>query len=96
MFMASSTYRVIGRDTPKVDGVAKVTGRAVFGADVKLPGMLVGKVLRSPHAHAVIRSIDTSRAESLAGARAVGTSPPFPELVVGQAPGRGTVTPRGA
>ncbi|MCH8871039.1 MAG: xanthine dehydrogenase family protein molybdopterin-binding subunit [Chloroflexi bacterium] len=94
--MASSTYRVIGRDTPKVDGVAKVTGRAVFGADVKLPGMLVGKVLRSPHAHAVIRSIDTSRAESLRGVRAVVTSQDFPELVIGQATARGTVTPRDA
>ena len=94
--MASSTYRVIGRDTPKVDGAAKVTGRAVFGADVKLPGMLVGKVLRSPYAHAVIRSIDTSRAESLRGVRAVVTSQDFPELVIGQATARGTVTPRDA
>ena len=94
--MASSTYRVIGRDTPKVDGVAKVTGRAIFGADVKLPGMLVGKVLRSPHAHAVISSIDTAAAEALPGVKAVVTSRDFPELTVGRATSLGTATSREA
>ena len=60
-------FRVIGRRVPKVDAIDKVTGRAQFGADVLLPRKLVGKVLRSPHAHARIRSIDTSAAERLPG-----------------------------
>ena len=49
---------VFGKDTPRVDAIEKVTGQAVFAADVALPNMLVGKVLRSPHAHAEIKSID--------------------------------------
>ncbi|MCI0441246.1 MAG: xanthine dehydrogenase family protein molybdopterin-binding subunit [Chloroflexi bacterium] len=76
-------YRVIGQQTPKVDAVEKVTGRAQFGADVKLPRMLVGKVLRSPHAHALIRRIDTSRAEALPGVMAVVTGKDFPAIAPG-------------
>ena len=53
--------RVVGTRPVRPDGVDKVTGRARFGADFNLPGQLVGKVLRSPHAHARIKSIDTSR-----------------------------------
>ena len=56
-----------------------MTGKANYGADVNLPGMLYAKVLRSPHAHAVITSIDTSRAEAAPGVRAVVTSADFPE-----------------
>ncbi|HEX2942697.1 MAG TPA: molybdopterin cofactor-binding domain-containing protein, partial [Rhodopila sp.] len=56
-----------------------MTGRALYGADLKLPGMLFGKVLRSPHAHARILSIDTSAAEALPGVKAVVTSRDFPE-----------------
>src|SRR5262245_56180476 len=52
-------YKVIGKRPVRHDGVDKVTGRAVYGADVQLPGMLYGKVLRSPHAHARIKSIRT-------------------------------------
>jgi CO/xanthine dehydrogenase Mo-binding subunit len=59
------------------DGVDKVTGRARFGADFNLPGQLVGRVLRSPHAHARILSIDTSKAEQLPGVKAVVTRDDF-------------------
>ena len=64
-------YRWIGTRTIRPDGVDKVTGRAAFGADFSLPGMLVGKILRSPHAHARIRGINTKKAEVLAGVKAV-------------------------
>ena len=59
-----SEYQVVGKRPIRHDGVDKVTGRAKFGADIHLPGMLYGAVLRSPHAHARIVSIDTSAAES--------------------------------
>ncbi len=74
---------VVGTNPIKPDGVDKVTGRAKFGADTQLPGTLVGKVLRSPHAHAIIKSIDTSEAEKLAGVKAVVTRDDFPELKPG-------------
>src|SRR5438552_702447 len=77
--MASETkYRVIGTRPVRPDGVDKVTGRAVYGADVVLPRMAHGKILRSPHAHARIRSIDTSRAEALPGVLAVMTAKDLP------------------
>src|SRR6266516_4994842 len=59
------------------DGVDKVTGRARFGADFNLPGQLIGRVLRSPHPHARIVSIDTSKAEALPGVKAVVTRDDF-------------------
>src|SRR6202011_940227 len=61
------------------DGVPKVTGLAQYGADMTMPGMLVGRVLRSPHAHARIRSIDIAKAAALPGVKAVVTSADFPE-----------------
>jgi CO/xanthine dehydrogenase Mo-binding subunit len=64
----------IGQRTIRPDGVDKVTGRAAFAADTTMPGMIWGKVLRSPHPHARIRSIDTSKAEALPGVKAVVTS----------------------
>ncbi len=64
---------VVGRPTPLVDARAKVTGQGVYTDDIKLPGMLTGKILRSPLPHARIVSLDTSRAEALAGVRAVVT-----------------------
>ncbi|HEY5730354.1 MAG TPA: hypothetical protein VIS72_09910, partial [Anaerolineales bacterium] len=64
-------YKVIGTSPLRHDGVDKVTGRAAFGADIRLPGMLYGAVLRSPHAHAKITSIDTSEAQKLAGVHAI-------------------------
>jgi CO/xanthine dehydrogenase Mo-binding subunit len=75
-------FRWIGKRTIRPDGVEKVTGRAAFGADRSLPGMLVGRVLRSAHPHARIRSIDTSKAESLRGVKAIVTSADFPEIRV--------------
>ena len=72
------TFRVIGRRTPKVDALDKVTGRAQFGADVTLPRMLVGKVLRSPYAHARIKRIDTSKAAALPGVKAIITGHDLP------------------
>lgn len=73
-------YKVIGTRPARHDGVDKVTGRALYGADIRLPGMLYGAVLRSPHAHARILSIDTSQAEKLSGVRAVITSADLPSL----------------
>jgi len=69
----------VGTRTVRPDGVDKVTGRARFGADFNLPGQLVGRVLRSPHAHARILSIDTSKAERLPGVKAVVTRDDFPD-----------------
>jgi CO/xanthine dehydrogenase Mo-binding subunit len=69
----------VGTRTVRPDGVDKVTGRARFGADFNLPGQLVGRVLRSPHAHARIVSIDTSKAEQLPGVKAVVTRDDFPD-----------------
>ena len=51
-------YSVVGKSLPRVDGLSKVTGQAKFTLDVQLPGMLYGKILRSPHAHARILGID--------------------------------------
>ena len=72
------TRHIIGTRPPRVDGVAKVTGQADFGADISLPGMLHGKVVRSPHAHARILSIDTSRAQALPEVFAVVTADDLP------------------
>ncbi len=71
---------VVGARTPRVDAAEKVVGRAQFVGDVHLPGMAVGKVLRSRHAHARIRSIDTSKAEALTGVYAVVTAADLPSL----------------
>src|SRR5437867_440450 len=72
------TYKVIGTRPVRPDGTDKVTGRAQYGADIHLTGMLFGRVKRSPHAHAVIKSIDASRALALPGVRAVVTHADFP------------------
>ena len=73
-------YKVIGTSPLRHDGVDKVTGRASYGADIRLPGMLYGAVLRSPHAHATIISIDASEAEKLHGVYAVVTAKDLPDL----------------
>jgi len=62
---------VIGKPTPRIDGRQKVTGAARYTADVRLPGMLFARAVRSPHPHAKITAIDTSAAERIAGVRAV-------------------------
>lgn len=59
----------VGTRVNRPDGVDKVTGRAKYGADANAAGQLVGRVLRSPHAHALITKIDTSKAEKLPGLR---------------------------
>lgn len=71
-------FAIIGRDAPRVDAVAKVTGAAQFAGDLRLPGMAYGRVLRSPYAHARIATIDTSDAERLPGVIAVMTGQNLP------------------
>lgn len=71
-------FKSVGTSPIRPDGVPKVTGMAQYGADYSLPGMLWAKILRSPHAHARIRSINTSKAEALPGVKAVLTSADLP------------------
>jgi 4-hydroxybenzoyl-CoA reductase subunit alpha len=71
-------FNVVGKPQRKVDGLAKATGTALYTDDIALPGMLHAKTLRSPHAHARIVSIDTSRARALAGVHAVITGQDMP------------------
>src|SRR2546423_4707169 len=75
-------YRVIGTRPVRPDGVDKVTGRALYGADVQLPRLIHGKVLRSPYAHARIVKIDTSEAEAIPGVLAVVTAADLPDVNV--------------
>ncbi|MBR0648171.1 xanthine dehydrogenase family protein molybdopterin-binding subunit [Roseomonas terrae] len=72
--MNEMSTKWIGARTIRPDGADKVTGRAQYSADYNMPGMVWGKILRSPHAHAAIRSIDTSKAEALPGVKAVVTA----------------------
>ena len=73
LFENKANYKVIGTRPVRHDGVDKVTGRAVYGADVKVPGLIWGEVLRSTEVHAKIKSIDTSDAEKFPGVIAVMT-----------------------
>src|SRR5438477_12000971 len=75
----TKAFKWVGTRPVRPDGVPKVTGRAQYGSDLAMPGALVGRILRSPHAHARIRSIDASKAAALAGVKAVVTSADFPE-----------------
>ena len=77
MQYGSSKYKVIGTRPLRHDGVDKVTGRAIYGADVTMPRMIFGKILRSPHAHAWIKSIDVSKALAHPGVLAVVTAKDF-------------------
>src|SRR3989304_9261282 len=77
--------RVVGHSHPRVDGMEKVTGAARFSTDVKLPRMIVGKILRSPHPHAKILHIDASRALRLPGIKAVVTAEDTPKAKVNSA-----------
>jgi len=79
-------YKYIGQRSIRPDGFDKVTGRANFGADLDLPGMIWGKILRSPHAHARIKNIDTSKAEAVDGVLAIARYQDFPSV------GSGSVT----
>lgn len=70
-------FKIVGTRPIRPDGVDKVTGRALYGADISAPGMLVGAMLRSPHPHAKIKSIDTVAALELTGVKAVVTAADF-------------------
>jgi CO/xanthine dehydrogenase Mo-binding subunit len=82
----TSNYKWVGKRTPRPDGVDKVTGRARYGDDMIVPGMLHAKILRSPHAHANILSIDTSKAQAMKGVKAVITSADIPDHPLMQPP----------
>ena len=71
--LSERVFNSVGTRPLRPDGIDKVTGRARFGADFNMPGQLHGCILRSPHAHASIKSIDTTRAEKLKGVKAVVT-----------------------
>ena len=77
--LSNEEFNVVGTRPIRHDGAEKVTGRARYGADIVLPGLLYAKLLRSPHSHARIKSIDTSKAEALPGVRAVVTSAELPQ-----------------
>jgi CO/xanthine dehydrogenase Mo-binding subunit len=72
-------FKWVGTRPIRPDGVPKVTGKAMYAADYTMPGAVIGKILRSPHAHARIRRIDTSKAARLPGVKAVVTAKDFPE-----------------
>ncbi len=76
-------YKYVGTRPVRHDGLDKVTGRARFAADLNLPGQLIAKVVRSPHPHARIVSIDTSAAEAVPGVKAVVTGDDFPAVAPG-------------
>lgn len=80
----SQENAVVGKSFPRMDGVERVTGRSVFGQDLRRAGMLFGKILRSKYPHARILSIDTSRAEALPGVNAVVTGRDIPSVRSGQ------------
>lgn len=82
----SLSYSVIGKRVPRVDGSEKATGQARFTADLSLPGMLHGKLLRSPHPHARVLHVDASGAEKLPGVRAVVTARDFGNFKYGFLP----------
>jgi len=77
--LSTEEFKVVGTRPIRHDGLDKVTGKARYSADMALPDMLHGKILRSPHAHARIRSIDASRALAMDGVEAVVTSADFPQ-----------------
>ena len=77
--LAPTQFKWVGTRPIRPDGVPKVTGRAMYGADFATAGTLYGKVIRSPHAHARIRSIDASKALALPGVKAIVTAADFPD-----------------
>ncbi len=80
MVLVTEQFRTVGARPIRHDGFDKVTGKARYSADIHLPGMLHGKLLRSPHAHARIRSIDATRALALPGVKAAVTAADLPEV----------------
>ena len=79
MVLSTTEYKVVGTRPIRHDGADKVTGRALYGADFTAAGLLHGAIVRSPHAHARIKRIDTSKAEALPGVRAVVTAADLPD-----------------
>ncbi|WP_428651303.1 xanthine dehydrogenase family protein molybdopterin-binding subunit [Roseibium sp.] len=79
-----SEFKLVGTRPDRPDGLDKVTGRARYGADISAPNMLHAAVVRSPHAHARIRKIDTSKAEALEGVKAIVTRADFPTGLTGE------------
>ena len=75
------THIAVGKSLQRIDGVDKVTGSAKYAADIRLENMLHAKLLRSPHAHAKVKNIDTSAAEKLRGVRAVATILEVPKVI---------------
>jgi CO/xanthine dehydrogenase Mo-binding subunit len=80
LVLSTQEYKVVGTRPIRHDGYDKVTGRARYAADIHLPGMLYGKILRSPHPHARIKRIDASRALALPGVKAVVTAADLAEV----------------
>ena len=80
MLLYTQEFKGVGTRPIRHDGPDKVIGRARYAADIHLPGMLFAKILRSPHAHARIKSIDASRALALPGVEAVVTAADLPDL----------------
>ena len=80
IYLGKSEYTVLGQRPVRHDGADKVTGKAIYAADVQLPNMAHGKIVRSPHAHARIRSIDPSEALKIPGVFAVVTGDDFTDL----------------
>ena len=79
-------YYVLGKSLPRVDAHDKVTGKATYVDDMVMSNMLYGKILRSPHAHANIISIDTTDAKKLPGVKAVITGMDLPKKTYGTDP----------
>lgn len=81
----ATTYSVVGKRVPRVDAVDKATGRSIYGSDIYLPGMLHCKILSSPHPHARIKKIDTSKASEVPGVKAIMTAADVPNVLYGTA-----------
>jgi len=87
-FSAAAGNVVVGRSVPRIDAVEQATGRAVFTDDISFPGMLYGKILGSPHAHARILKVDTSEAAAVPGVKAVITGADVTDTLYGVSPAR--------
>ena len=81
-------FSIIGKEVPRIDALDKATGQALYAGDFKLPGMLFGKLLLSPHPHAKILNINTEKAERLPGVKAVITAKDVPDVKYGVSPAR--------
>src|SRR5580765_351122 len=80
LYLGKKKYSVLGKRPVRHDGADKVTGKAIYTADLALPNMAYDKIVRSPHAHARIKNIDATEAMKLPGVLAVVTHDDFPDL----------------